>query len=251
MLGEELKSRREKLGLTLAQISEVTRIGTRFLRAIETDDFSILPEGIYTRSFIRAYAKHVHMDEEQAMRLYQEQTGTPETPADPVAPIVDEKPFTFKEPVSGFWPAAVVAAALALVLSTGAWALFHYMQKSAEPPVTSASSAAPTSSEPPAPTAPQPPVHAVSDDGTLQVTLQASDDCWIGYTADGGKRTQKKLKEGDVEQIQANESVDLTIGNTRVVSMQINGREAHFPADTGVVLKKLTITPETAQTLVN
>jgi cytoskeletal protein RodZ len=38
MLGEELKRRREEMGLTLAQISETTRIGTRFLKAIEEND---------------------------------------------------------------------------------------------------------------------------------------------------------------------------------------------------------------------
>lgn len=247
MLGEELKIRREELGLTLAQISEATRIGTRFLRAIETDDFSVLPEGIYTRSFIRAYAKHVHMDEERAMQLYQEQTGSGETSGAPAEPVAEEKPFVYKEPISGFWPAAAVAAALALVLGTGAWAIMHYMGKNSSPSTVAVAPQPPADAPAPA----QPPVKAVSDDGTLKVTLQASDDCWIGYTADGGKRTSKLIKQGEVEQIHANESVDLSIGNTKNVSMQINGRDAHFPADTGVVLKKLTITPETAQNLVN
>jgi cytoskeletal protein RodZ len=249
MLGEELKRRREDLGLTLAQISEATRIGTRFLRAIETDDFAVLPEGIYTRSFIRAYAKHVRMDEDQAMRLYQEQTGASTTLAEPVEPIVEEKPFVYKEPASGFWPAAAVAAALALVLSTGAWALFHYMQKSGGAAEVASSPPVQTSVvEPPRAEAP---VQPISDNDGLKITLQASDACWIKYVADDGKPTQKQLAGGEIEQIQANESVDLSIGNTRVISMQINGRDAHFPADTGVVLKKLTITPESAQTLVN
>jgi cytoskeleton protein RodZ len=249
MLGEELKTRREAMGLTLAQISEATRIGTRFLRAIETEDFSVLPEGIYTRSFIRAYAKHVRMDEDQAMRLYQEQAdATAALDPDPLA-VVDDKPFVYSEPGSGFWPAAAIAGALALVLGTGAWAMMHYMAKG-EPPAT-ASTTTPSVEPPPAPAAVAPGTRPVASDGTLKVTLQASDDCWIGYAADGGKRTQKLLGGGQVEQIQANESVDISIGNTRVVSMQINGRDAHFPADTGVVLRKLTITPEIAQTLVN
>jgi hypothetical protein len=94
-------------------------------------------------------------------------------------------------------------------------------------------------------------VQPVSDGDGLKITLEASDNCWIKYVTDDGKPTQKQLAGGQVEQIQANESVDLSIGNTKVISMRINGRDAHFPADTGVVLKKLTITPETAQTLVN
>jgi cytoskeletal protein RodZ len=248
MLGDELKRRREEMGLSLAQISEATRIGTRFLRAIETDDFSVLPEGIYTRSFIRAYAKHVHMSEDQAMLLYQEQTGAFELSPDPVSPPVDEKPFVYKEPVSSFWPAAAMALALALVLGTGGWALVHYVGKSSEPAAeTAASTVTPAEAPPPSV---EPAVRPVADDGTIKVTLQASDECWIGYTADG-KRTSKMLEGGQVEHIEASQSVDLSIGNTKVVSIQINGRDAHLPADTPIVLKKLTITPETAQSLVN
>src|SRR5688572_30106866 len=76
-LGEELRHKREQRGITLAEIAEATRIGTRFLKAIETDNFSILPGGIFTRSFIRAYAKHVGMNEDEAIGLYLQQVSVP------------------------------------------------------------------------------------------------------------------------------------------------------------------------------
>ena len=74
-LGEELRNRREQRLISLAEISEATRIGTRFLKAIETDNFAILPGGIFTRSFIRAYAKHVGMNEDDAIGLYLRQVA--------------------------------------------------------------------------------------------------------------------------------------------------------------------------------
>src|SRR5688572_32176656 len=70
-LGEELKRRREERKISLADISEATRIGTRFLKAIESYNYSILPGGIFTRSFIRAYAKQVGLNEDEAVALYQ------------------------------------------------------------------------------------------------------------------------------------------------------------------------------------
>ncbi|MEK6324748.1 MAG: helix-turn-helix domain-containing protein [Acidobacteriota bacterium] len=76
-LGEELRHKREQRGITLAEIAEATRIGTRFLKAIETDNFPILPGGIFTRSFIRAYAKHVGMNEDEAIGLYLQQVAGP------------------------------------------------------------------------------------------------------------------------------------------------------------------------------
>jgi len=42
----------------------------RYLSAIESDDFKRLPGGIFNRSFIRAYARYVSYDEEQAVAEY-------------------------------------------------------------------------------------------------------------------------------------------------------------------------------------
>jgi cytoskeletal protein RodZ len=80
-LGEELKRKREERNISLTDISESTRIGIRFLKAIDSDNYAILPGGIFTRSFIRAYAKQVGMNEDEAMGLYNEQVGghKPET----------------------------------------------------------------------------------------------------------------------------------------------------------------------------
>src|SRR5215469_7240526 len=77
-LGEELKSRREERGKTLFAISESTRIGTRFLKAIEENRFSVLPGGIFTRSFIRAYAREVGMDEVEAIARFVQESSPDE-----------------------------------------------------------------------------------------------------------------------------------------------------------------------------
>ncbi|MBI3653717.1 MAG: helix-turn-helix domain-containing protein [Acidobacteria bacterium] len=74
-LGEELKRRREERAISLHDIAESTRIGIRFLKAIDADNYAVLPGGIFTRSFIRAYAKQVGMSEDEAMAMYNEQVG--------------------------------------------------------------------------------------------------------------------------------------------------------------------------------
>ena len=103
-LGEELRHKREQRGITLAEIAEATRIGTRFLKAIETDNFSILPGGIFTRSFIRAYAKHVGMNEDEAIGLYLEQVAGPSTEQEagdePIKQIVPAQKITRLTPPS-------------------------------------------------------------------------------------------------------------------------------------------------------
>src|ERR1044072_8709624 len=76
-LGEELRHRREERNIDLTDIAESTKIGIRFLKAIEADNYAILPGGIFTRSFIRAFAKRVGMNEDEAMDMYVQQVAPP------------------------------------------------------------------------------------------------------------------------------------------------------------------------------
>ncbi|HSP61755.1 MAG TPA: helix-turn-helix domain-containing protein [Pyrinomonadaceae bacterium] len=69
-IGEKLRLARETRGIALRDISEQTRISMRYLEAIEADDYRRLPGGIFNRSFIRAYAKHIGYDEHQALEDY-------------------------------------------------------------------------------------------------------------------------------------------------------------------------------------
>src|SRR5258708_17668840 len=69
-VGEKLRLEREAHGIDLRDISEQTRISMRYLEAIESDDYRRLPGGIFNRSFIRAYAKFVGFDEQEAIEEY-------------------------------------------------------------------------------------------------------------------------------------------------------------------------------------
>lgn len=255
MLGQELQRRREAMGLSLAEISDATRIGTRFLKAIESDEYGVLPEGIYARSFVKAFARHVRMDEDEAVLLYQQQTGAEAAVGDPdVPPLDDAEPFVFKEPSSGFWPAAIVAVLLAVVFVGGAYAVWRYSQE----PVAAKAPSTPPAPEAKSTTVPDPvattsgaPVTIQPEvvNGELRVTLQALDRCWVKYTADDGEPIQRELQQGEEALIRATQSIDLSIGNTRAIALQINGQNARFPDNTGIVLRRLTITPETAKDL--
>lgn len=73
--GEKLKLEREKRKITLEQISASTKIGTRMLQALEEDKFDQLPGGIFNKGFVRAYARVVGLDEDQAVADYLEASG--------------------------------------------------------------------------------------------------------------------------------------------------------------------------------
>jgi cytoskeletal protein RodZ len=68
--GEKLRRQREQRGITLEAISSTTKISTRMLRALEEEHFDQLPGGVFNKGFIRAYARQVGLDEEEAITDY-------------------------------------------------------------------------------------------------------------------------------------------------------------------------------------
>src|SRR6059058_3086291 len=68
--GERIKREREMRGVSLEEIAESTKIGKRNLEALETEDFDKLPGGIFNKGFVRAYAKYLGLDEDQAVTDY-------------------------------------------------------------------------------------------------------------------------------------------------------------------------------------
>lgn len=68
--GEKLRQQREQKGISLDAISTTTKISTRMLRAIEDEHFDQLPGGVFNKGFVRAYARHVGLDEEEAVTDY-------------------------------------------------------------------------------------------------------------------------------------------------------------------------------------
>jgi cytoskeleton protein RodZ len=247
MLGDELRRRREALGISLNDISESTRIGVRFLKAIEADNYELLPGAIYTRSFVKAFARQVGWSEDEALALYQQETESAE-PARDVAETSEQRAELFlrPEPTYGLIPTLLVACAAALVLGTGGWAIWHYLNRPAEeaatPPPQPVAQATPPVAAQPQPVEPQ---------RGLNLTLSATDTCWVKYAVDSGEPTQLMMKQGDITNIAATASIDLSVGNTQAVALRINNRDAHFPENTPIVLKKFTINNETVGTLLD
>src|SRR5437899_2888172 len=68
--GAGFRKARESSGLGLDKIAAETRISTRFLVAIENEDFHLLPGGVFNRCFIRSYAERIGLDPTQALADY-------------------------------------------------------------------------------------------------------------------------------------------------------------------------------------
>ena len=73
--GERLRREREMRAVSLDDIAEATKIGTRLLRALEEEQFELLPGGIFNKGFVRAYAKYLGLSEEEAVADYLQAAG--------------------------------------------------------------------------------------------------------------------------------------------------------------------------------
>ncbi len=67
----DLKIAREARGLSLNDIFQVTRVSMINLQALENGDFKALPPPVYTRNFIRKYARAVGTDEKPFLKHYE------------------------------------------------------------------------------------------------------------------------------------------------------------------------------------
>ena len=135
-IGEKLRLARETRGIALRDISEQTRISMRYLEAIESDDYRRLPGGIFNRSFIRAYAKFIGYDEQQAIDDYgrtMREHGEPdeESSAKPYKSVVYTDDFGShnRSPLMTLLLALVILAVLTACVLAG----LHFYRRSAAP----------------------------------------------------------------------------------------------------------------------
>lgn len=89
-LGDALRAQRERMGLTVLQAAEDTRIRDKFLRALESGDYQTLPGAVYTKGFLRNYADYLGLDADGLIAQFQAERGAPDAPRsfEPMRPIM-------------------------------------------------------------------------------------------------------------------------------------------------------------------
>lgn len=144
--GDRLRKEREQRGITLDDIALTTKIGTRLLRALEEEKFDKLPGGIFNKGFVRAYARHVGIDEDQAIADYMTAVGGVDLQVIPDPGVGVKPPEHAPEPVpqsrihvvreerkretAAAIPWGLLAIALLLIaLAFASWSYYHREQR--------------------------------------------------------------------------------------------------------------------------
>ncbi|MGK2879192.1 MAG: helix-turn-helix domain-containing protein [Solirubrobacterales bacterium] len=61
-IGETLRERRMALKIDVHEVEEATKIRAKYLRALENEEYDLLPGGAYAKSFLRTYAEYLGID---------------------------------------------------------------------------------------------------------------------------------------------------------------------------------------------
>ena len=91
--GGKLRQARERRGISLRQIAASTKIAAAALDALEKNNISKLPGGIFSRAFVRSYAVEVGLDPDETVKEFLERfdQDPPPSPGAMAAAIPEEE----------------------------------------------------------------------------------------------------------------------------------------------------------------
>jgi len=240
-IGAALRDARERQGLTLRQIAATTKISISVLEALEREDISRLPGGIFGRAFVRSYAQEVGLDPEEIIRRFIVQF-----PSDTVtAGHPTARPHEDREAADSAERAMWTMGRL-LLASVPLVGLVLYVTGAGRsaPPVEPAAAATQEAArhEPsvavvtPVAALQPPPAAAVAEvAGPMLVSIAASEACWVQVEVDGQVVLERELRPGERELFEVDQVLAITAGNAAALSIAVDGRDIRSIGGAGQV----------------
>lgn len=248
-IGEQLSHTRKAKGISLEMAEEATKIRAKFLRALENEEFDILPGRVYAKAFLRSYARYLELDDAQLAcdfdQLYAEK---PEPEKERF-----KMPRTFNRGcyVNFFAVAAVIGL---LVAFNAVYGKVIDKQEDNKPVLqeeTTRPVAKPRLNSPPvlvsentgganqAGETDLPAEENARRDQGLSVKLNVtSDTCWMRVVTDGTVAFEGKLKAGEERSFQAQSAIQLRLGNAGAVEVSCNGQSLGYLGGAGQVVTR-------------
>jgi cytoskeletal protein RodZ len=239
--GEELRREREIRGISLKEIADATKISRRFLEAIERNDHKTLPAPVFTRGFVREYARYLGLNAEEIVTRYNYAAAGDDRieKSQHLTSLVTERvpeerkparPRGIPTPLARIDRGVYVLFLLIIALAGAiTWAVKHRRvaalvdtaESQREAPARPA--AVPVVPPPATTSSAPPPVN----DNTLRLTMSFIDDSWIMLEVDHQTISFDAAK-GETKSFEAKDHLRFkTIGNAGGVEMTLN--DVHIP----------------------
>lgn len=279
-IAAELKSEREKRGVTLAQIAADTHISLRHLENLEEGRFGDLPGGLYNRAFLRAYCESLKLDQTGILDRYEQEVSPYSVRHSRILRPNRTGGVFLKVHPTLVWSLMLLVSATGIFLSrkrlaeifspyfTHSSARDESYKSLATPPADAQEAInSPNTQTPDDPQAP--PALAktanqtavVSEDDSvphpsgpslkpIRLEIAATGRCWISIDRDGTPAARKLLNAGDVESFGAMEKLFIVLGNAGGVHLKVNGMSLRQLGKSGEVLR-LVISEKTIRDLID
>jgi len=222
--GEELRREREIRGISLKEIADATKISKRFLEAIERNDHRTLPAPVFTRGFIREYARYLGLNCDEIVNRYNfaaagddriEKSPQLERLAPREPPAKRGIPPAYARIDRNVWILLLIVAALA----AATYLAIRHKRALAEATRIEAAVAAPrprmvkVTAPEPAPPPPEP----------MRLTIDVNRSSIVVLEVDGKEVVNERLRRGDHRAFEAMDSFRfLTVGNAGGVRLTLN-----------------------------
>jgi len=236
MFYEELKKKRESLGISIEQISNKTKINKNFLRAFESGDFSVLPH-TYTRLFLKAYAIEVEMDPKEVMKSfdeYMEKEGTTQQiPSLPKEYINYTKKNSNniipKKKINIATPTIAILVVVFLIMILKQVLIDEENKNISSVPVGSSeitfqeSDSSSTSIN--ANEKPSTQIGVPVPSKNLSLVMKTQDSCWVKLIIDSKDISETTFPPNTKREWKASKQYDINLGRPSVVSLSLNGKD--------------------------
>jgi cytoskeletal protein RodZ len=215
ILGQALKKEREMRGVSLADIAKETRIGTRFLEALENEDFTVFPGIFYIRYYIKNYLRACGADETAFFNTHHDYLKAildkkGELPPDQYLNKLEYVKFKKRKTMLIFFLLLMLLTAF-FYWVYGRQVLVKTQSEPFEFPAFSAS-LLPDESD------------FCLDWAPVSMRLTFAGSCWLQFWRGGEKMVEKTFAKGDVFSGQGYQ-LTLLLGNPAAVRLEVNGRE--------------------------
>ena len=231
-LGDQLRSERQRLGLSLLDVTAQTCINPRILAAIEANQVGLLPAGLLARSFVRQYARVVRLDEDQCVAALQEQLAAlaKTSPVLPPAPPVRRAPRVPRLKITSVraQSRSVLPAIALLVMMLIAWGqLDSHWHKDLFTPVRVTRKQG-TQRQTPVATPTEddggPRTEKAAPSSSVRAALTAKEPVWVSIKADGVVTFTGMIDVQQTRESVASSELTILIGNAGGLDVSLNGK---------------------------
>ena len=231
-VGQKLRNERIRQGRELKPIADELKISSRYLKAIEDEDWAQLPGGFFGRSFVRQYAAALGLDPAE----YEKAVPQPETDPKPVVTqsIVHQRkdqeitvPPLMAPPGKGFFDlkmwAAVGGFVLAIAAGSNLYTLFQEGRNGKSPSAASTKPADASSEK--QMSKPSVPVAEVSKQALHSISVAANESSWLEISSEGKRLFMGLLEVGQTREFEKAESARMVVGNAGGVVIRRSGHD--------------------------